>query len=113
MKYSLLAITFFILAACAGYRTTGMSSVTEYLGAAKSDIINKYGTPFKTEAYTENDKLIEVISYKEAVDVGPYTYILTTNLQFVDNKLVRVKQVEDAPPTGHTLIRTDKNDGGL
>lgn len=95
-----------LLSSCAGYRVTKFNPNALLLGTNKNVIVEKFGTPFKTDRYVENDKKIEVIYYKEAVDVSSYTYILTTILTFEDNLLVKVNQKEDPTPD-KTIIQTD------
>jgi hypothetical protein len=109
MDYKLVIFALLILTSCAGYRTTSMGAITQHMGVDRDYIINKYGTPFKVDAYSKNNKEIEIISYKEVVDVGPYTYILTTNLYMENNKLIKVTQQEDVPPN-RTVISTNNKD---
>ncbi|PTN07244.1 hypothetical protein [Mangrovibacterium marinum] len=109
MKLTFFILTLLILASCAGYRTTSLGSVAQHLGVDRDYIIAKYGSPFKVEAYTKDNNAIEILSYKEVVDVESYSYILTSDLYFENNILLKISQQEDVPP-GRTIISTNKKE---
>lgn len=83
---------------CAGYRVTKITENSIKLGEYKETIVKKIGKPFKINSYTDNNKLFEIIYYKEAVDVSSYTYILTSILTFEDSKLIKIEQIEETTP---------------
>lgn len=98
MKYLILCLLLINLYSCAGYRTTHFTTNSVSLGMKKESIIKKFGVPFKTDSYAENEKGIEVLYYKEIVDVSSYTYVLTSILLFEDTILTKITQEEEFMP---------------
>lgn len=94
----------FMLSGCAGYRSTQFEYGTIKTGMDKAEIIQKYGSPFKADVKQENGQLNEMLRYKEAVDVGLYTYILTTDLYFLNSKLIKIEQQESDPPGSNVVV---------
>lgn len=90
-------MTIFFLS-CAGYRVTKITDNSVKLGDKKEFVVKKIGKPFKTESYNNNNKLYEIIYYKEAVDVSSYTYILTSVLTFEDSILIKIDQKDEPTP---------------
>lgn len=94
-------IVFLLLVAfysCAGYRKTQFTDKSVRLGMDKEFVMKKFGKPFKTNSYTENNISKEIIYYKEVVDVSSYTYVLTTILLFEDSILKKITQEEEFIP---------------
>ncbi len=94
----------FVLSGCGGYRSTQFEYGTIKTGTDKAEIIQKYGSPFKADVKQENGDLNEILRYKEAVDVGQYTYILTTDLYFENSKLIKIEQKESNPPGSNVVV---------
>ena len=97
MKYLILCLLLINLS-CAGYRTTHFTGNSIRVGMNKESVIKKFGNPFKTDAYAENEKNIEILYYKEIVDVSSYTYVLTSILRFEDSILTKITQEEEFMP---------------
>ncbi len=98
MKYLILCLLLINLYSCAGYRTTHFTSNSIRVGMNKESVIKKFGDPFKTDTYDENEKHIEILYYKEIVDVSSYTYALTSILRFEDSILTKITQEEEFMP---------------
>jgi hypothetical protein len=64
----------------------------------KEFVMKKFGKPFKTNSYTENQKSIDILYYKEIVDVSGYTYVLTSILFFENSILAKITQEEEFIP---------------
>lgn len=92
MRFLVLFLSI-IFYSCAGYRVTKFSTNSIRIGDNKELVIEQFGNPFKVE----KNKSLEVLYYKEAVDVSNYTYILTTILTFENSVLVKMEQKEEIP----------------
>ena len=105
-KPILILTTFliFVLSGCGGYRSTQFEYGTIKTGTDKAEIIQKYGSPFKADVKQENGNLNEMLRYKEVVDVGIYTYILTTDLYFANSKLIKIEQEGSDPPGSNVVV---------
>ena len=68
-------------------------------------VLKKYGHPFKINSYTNGDKILEVVYYKEPMVVARYEYILTTSLTFDDSILVKIEQDEEPTPDNIRIIK--------
>ena len=89
---------------CAGYRKTKFTLNSLNLCDSINSVIKKYGMPFKTNIYNQNDICLTKIYYKEVVDVSSYRYMLTTELTFKDAVLVKIDQKEDHLQDVHKII---------
>ena len=98
MKYLVLCLLSMTLYSCAGYRTTQFTSNSICIGMNKESVIKKFGKPFKTDSYPEDKKNIEILYYKEIVDVSSYTYALTSILLFENSILTKITQEEEFIP---------------
>ncbi len=108
MKYSLsILLTLSLLLSCAGYRKTVFTLNSLKLGDRIDSVIEKYGQPFKSDVYNQNDTHLVKIYYKEAVDVSTYTYMLTTVLTFKDSVLINIEQKEKYLPYGKDIINVE------
>ena len=67
---------------------------TVRLGDSKKCILGKFGKPFSITLQED----LEVLFYKEVVDVSSYTYILTTKLTFKNSVLMQIDQIEEQIP---------------
>ncbi|WP_198008512.1 hypothetical protein [Flavobacterium sp. ACAM 123] len=77
------------------------------LGDSIDSVTKKYGNPFKSDVYNQNDIHLTKIYYKEAVDVSSYTYILTTVLTFKDSVLINIEQKENYLPDRKNIISVE------
>lgn len=100
----LTACLLFMLSGCAGYRTTQFKYGTLKIGADKAEILERYGAPFRADVIEENESSNGMFRYKEPVDVGSCTYIMTTDLYLVNSKLVKVEQNESDPPCSNVVV---------
>jgi hypothetical protein len=75
------------------------------VGVTKSSFVKTYGPPFSS-SIEENG--VEVLEYKEVVDVKEYTYILSSKFYFKNSKLFKTVQEEKDPPCSER-IRLVKN----
>lgn len=95
----MLAATFY---SCIGSRGTKFTDKSISIGMDKESVIKKFGNPFKTNVYTSNNKKIEILYYKEVVDVISYlsghTFVLTSILYFEDSILTSIRQEEEHLP---------------
>ncbi|WP_423128665.1 hypothetical protein [Gaoshiqia sp. Z1-71] len=98
MKYLISCLLLVGLYSCAGYRTTQFTSNSVCIGMNKESVVKKFGKPFKTDTYTEDKKNIEILYYKEIVDVSSYTYVLTSILLFENSILTKITQEEEYIP---------------
>ncbi len=97
-KCLFILLTLFIISSCAGYRVTKFTSDSIKLGTNREFVLKKFGKPFKTESFINNDITTDIIYYKEAVDVSSYTFILTSVLTFENSVLVKFEQIEEHIP---------------
>lgn len=100
----LLLILFF---SCASYRKTKFTLDSVKLGDDIHLVVKKYGNPFKSDVYNENNVHWTKIYYKEAVGVSGYTYILTTALTFKDSILVKIEQKDKYLLDGKNYISVE------
>lgn len=108
MKYFISIILILgLLFSCAGYRKTKFTLNSVRLGDSISSVTKKYGNPFKSNVYNQNDIRLTKIYYKEAVDVSIYTYMLTTVLTFKDSVLVDIEQKDNYLPYGQNIINVE------
>ena len=98
MKYLILCLLLINLYSCAGYRTTHFTSNSVSIGMNKESAIKKFGKPFKTDSYAADKKNIDILYYKEIVDVSSYTYMLTSILLFENSILTKITQEEEFIP---------------
>lgn len=111
MKYFISIILLLSLfLSCAGYRKTIFTLYSVKLGDSIDSVTKKYGNPFKSDVYNENDIHLTKIYYKEAVDVSIYTYMLTTVLTFKDSILINIEQKENYLPDGKNIISVESVD---
>jgi len=98
MKYLLLFLSVLALCSCKDTeiphddRITKFTSEMIYIGMPKNLVIQAFGEPLSRDSYSEDSKRIDILCYKEIVDVGDYPYILTTTLYFNNNILGRIEQ---------------------
>lgn len=98
MKNIIILFISIILYSCAGYRTTQFTNKSINIGMDKESVMKKFGKPFKTNSYIENSKNIDILYYKEVVDVSSYTYVLTSVLLFENSTLAKISQEEELIP---------------
>lgn len=96
-----------LLFSCAGYRKTKFTLDSLRLNDNINSVIKKYGVPFKSDVYNQNDIRLTKIYYKEVVDVSSYTYILTTVLTFKNSVLINIEQKENYLPDGQKIINVE------
>lgn len=107
--YLSLLILFF-MSSCIGYRTTAFTTNSIHLGINKKDVLKKFGKPFKTSFNTDN-KSLETVCYKEAVDVSEYTYIMTSILTFKNSTLINFEQKDELIQDGPDIkVQTTKTE---
>ncbi len=108
MKYSISIILILsLLLSCAGYRKTTFTLNSLRLGDSINSVTKKYGNPFKSDVYNQNNIHLTKIYYKEPVDVSSYTYMLTTILTFKDSVLINIEQKENYLPDGKNIISVE------
>jgi hypothetical protein len=108
MKYFISIILLLSLfLSCAGYRKTIFTLNSVRLGDSIDSVTKRYGNPFKSDVYSQNDIHLTKIYYKEAVDVSSYTYMLTTVLTFKDSILINIGQKENYLPDGKNIISVE------
>ena len=89
-----LFIALLFICSC-GARKSMFSDNSIQKGISKTDFIGKYGKPFSS-SLEENG--MEILEYKEVVDVREYTYVLSSKFYFKNSELVKMKQEENEPP---------------
>lgn len=96
MKYLFLIIISVALSSCAfTYRTTKFTPNDMYIGMDKELVLKTFGTPFKSSRYVDQGKNMEILHYKEIVEVMAYDYDLTTILLFENSKLIKITQEDE------------------
>ncbi len=108
MKYLYIFLIAILTFSCAGYRKTHFPITSIELGVTKEDFMHKFGIPFKSDVYRSENNLIEILSYKEAVDVSSYTYILTSVFTFKNSILVNMEQKEEYPDNPNINVKPTK-----
>ncbi|QZE13821.1 hypothetical protein K4L44_14910 [Halosquirtibacter laminarini] len=77
------------------------------LGDSIGSVIEKYGNPFKSDIYRQDNIHITKIYYKEPVDDTFNRYVLTTILTFKDSVLVDIEQQDFYIPSGDNVINVN------
>lgn len=76
---------------------------------AKSEVVAKMGTPFRTDTHMEGEKHIDVLYYyKENLRVGVTPYDVTTTLLFEDEILKSIKQDDKLLQENSVKVDVDK-----
>jgi hypothetical protein len=99
MKYlSLVFFAIVLLGSCQDNdntpqkRTTKFTSEAIYIGMQKKLVIEAFGEPFNMDSYSVDSKRIDILYYKEIVDIDAYPHILTTILYFGNGDLETINQ---------------------
>lgn len=98
MKFIIILFLSITICSCGGYRTTQFTSTSISLGMDKESVMKKFRKPFKINTYIENNNNIDILYYKEIVDVSSYTYVLTSILVFENSILTKISQEEEFIP---------------
>ncbi len=94
-----LFIALLFICSC-GARKSMFSDNSIHKGISKTEFIEKFGTPFSSSL--EEDGM-EILEYKEVVDVREYTYVLSSKFYFNNSELVKMKQEENEPPCANQI----------
>lgn len=94
-KYFVLLGILLGLASCSVYRNSTSASISIgelNIGMNKEAVIAKCGQPFSFNIHLVDNDTITVMSYKSPKPVANCEFIVTTELQFVNNKLKSISQ---------------------
>ena len=96
-RFIFLAITSLLLMGCASLKSKSIfTSDNIKLGITKTEIIDKYGKPYKESfSYDDNKVLQEELCYKEELYIKGW-YVINTVFHFENSRLVSQKQEERA-----------------
>ena len=97
-----------MITGCAGYRTTAFKHASLKIDAKKNYDLQKHGYSFKSDVSEEDGEIKEILRYKEAVDIGSHTYILTPDLYSTNGELIKIEQKESDLPSS-TKIQVEKS----
>lgn len=97
----LLALCIFSLTSCSVVsipRTSNFSLESCQPGLTRTDIVTKFGKPFKQSFfYDASQALIEILQYKESIYNTNRWHELNTTLQFKNERLISFEQAEEKP----------------
>lgn len=88
-------LSFFLCTGCRYYKDSSVRNIDMgdfFIGMEKWQVIRKFGAPFSFNIMVEGSDTLTTISYKTPKVVANCGYIVTTDLSFVNGKLVSVSQ---------------------